>query len=93
MHHAPGPRDEREPPCAEEEALMLPSETAITEWLHLIRAEYLEIRLVDDGDVDSVRDQPAFEGGDDLLGDDDTRSVLGLVGRRGAGTRRSAPRR
>ena len=38
---------------------------------------------VDDRDVDRVRDEPAFERGDDLLGDDHAGAVLRLVGRGG----------
>ena len=47
------------------------------------RPEHLEVGLVDDRDVDGVRDDAAVESGDDLLGDDDARAVLRLVGRGG----------
>ena len=47
------------------------------------RAEHLEVGLVDDGDVDRVRDDRAVERGHHLLGDDHARAVLRLVGRGG----------
>jgi hypothetical protein len=45
------------------------------------RAEDLEVGLVDDGDVDRVRDEAPVERGDDLLGDDQAGAVLRLVRR------------
>ena len=42
--------------------------------------QHLEVGLVDDGDVDGVRDDPSVERGHDLLGDDHARPVLCLVG-------------
>ena len=45
------------------------------------RAEHLEVGLVDDRDVHRVRDDAAVERRDDLLGDDQARPVLCLVGR------------
>ena len=44
------------------------------------RPQHLEVGLIDDRDVHRVRDDPAVERGDDLLGDDDARPVLRLVG-------------
>ena len=46
------------------------------------RSEDLEIRLVDDRDVDRVRDEPSLERRHDLLGDDHAGPVLRLVRRR-----------
>ena len=46
------------------------------------RPQDLEVSLVDDGDVHGVRDDPAVERGDDLLGHDHARAVLRLAGRR-----------
>ena len=51
------------------------------------RTEHLEVGLVDDRDVDGVRDDAPVERGDDLLGDDHTGAVLRLV-RRGREVRR-----
>ena len=48
-----------------------------------VRAEHLEILGTDDRDVDGVRDEAAVERGDDLLGDDQAGTILGLVGGRG----------
>ena len=48
-----------------------------------VRAEQLEILGADDRDVERVRDEPALERCDDLLGDDHARSVLRLLGRGG----------
>ena len=46
-----------------------------------VRAEHLEVLGADDRDVDGVRDEPAFERRHHLLGDDQARAVLRLVGR------------
>ena len=51
------------------------------------RCERLEVSLVDDGDVDGRAHDLAVERGDDLLGDDDARAILGL-GRRAREVRR-----
>ena len=48
-----------------------------------VRPERLELLGADHGDVHGVRDEPAVERGDDLLGDDHARAILRLVGRRG----------
>ena len=47
------------------------------------RAEDLEIGGLDDRDVHRRLDELALEGGGDLLGDDQPRSILGLRGRAG----------
>ena len=47
-----------------------------------VRAEQLEILGADDRDVERVRDEPALECGDDLLGDDHAGPVLRLLRRR-----------
>ena len=52
-----------------------------------IRTEQLEVLGADDRDVQRVRDEPALERGDDLLGDDHPGSVLRLL-RRGGEVRR-----
>ena len=46
------------------------------------RPEHLEVGLIDDGDVDGLGDDAALERRHDLLGDDDARAILRLVGRR-----------
>src|SRR5215211_7445255 len=43
--------------------------------------EHLQIFWPDRGDVDRIRDELAAQGGRNLLGDDDARSVLSLLGR------------
>ena len=46
-----------------------------------VRSEHLQVRLLDDGNVDRSRHEAALERGDDLLGDHHSRSVLRLGGR------------
>ena len=47
------------------------------------RPEQLEVLGADNGDVDGVRDEPALERRDDLLGDDQPGAILRLLGRGG----------
>ena len=77
------PAVEREPDPARVAAGELDRQPAELRRERDVRAEHLEILGADDRDVDGVRDEPAFERRHHLLGDDQARAVLRLVGRGG----------